>query len=167
MTSPAAIAVGVLRDNLRPEIPENEDMVLFQVPTSYIKLMSDCWDKSPLTRPKFLEAMTHLESLTEYGSSDSGSSMSTSASARSKASKAQQISTTDSSEFDPFAARGVPLSFSQYAQYISIYIYQYYNIGTGFVHEWLQGEVAIVMTDIAKATTLRELIEKYKGYFTS
>ncbi len=50
--------------------------------------------------------------------------------------------------------------------------------------EWLQGEVAIVMTDIAKAATLweynaeaamlatvyhndllRELIEKYKGYF--
>ncbi len=111
MTSPAAIAVGVLRDNLRPEIPENDDMTLFQVPASYIELMRDCWDKSPLSRPKFLEAMTRLESLIEHGSSGSGSSIPTSASARSKASKDNQISTTDSSEFDPFAARGMPRSF--------------------------------------------------------
>ncbi len=124
MTSPAAIAVGVLRDNLRPEIPENDDMTLFQVPASYIKLMSDCWDKSPLSRPKFLEAMTRLESLIEHGSSDSGSSMSTSASARSKASRDKQISTTDSSEFDPFAARGMPpIIFAvdyQHDQYVNV-----------------------------------------------
>ncbi len=63
--SPAAVAVAVLRDDLRPEVPE-------ATPESYASLMVNCWDKDPTVRPKFLEIMTRLESFEEKSSTGWG-----------------------------------------------------------------------------------------------
>jgi serine/threonine protein kinase/2',3'-cyclic-nucleotide 2'-phosphodiesterase (5'-nucleotidase family) len=78
--STAAVAVGVLRDELRPDIPD-------YAPDEYVKLMTNCWDQDPSVRPTFLEIMTRLEGMIgetsssrTYGSassmSDLGSRMS-------------------------------------------------------------------------------------------
>jgi hypothetical protein len=63
--SPAAVAVAVLRDNLRPEVPSD-------APEDYVSLMRNAWDSDPTVRPKFLEIMTRLDSLAERGSSTTG-----------------------------------------------------------------------------------------------
>lgn len=60
--SPAAIAVAVLRDNLRPEVPED-------VAPEYLALMTESWDSDASIRPKFLEIMTRLESMVDNNSS--------------------------------------------------------------------------------------------------
>jgi len=54
--STAAVAVAVLRDGLRPEVPD-------YAPDDYVQLMSNCWDQDPQQRPAFLEIMTRLESM--------------------------------------------------------------------------------------------------------
>jgi hypothetical protein len=59
------VAVAVLRDDLRPEVPE-------ATPESYASLMVNCWDKDPTVRPKFLEIMTRLESFEEKSSTGWG-----------------------------------------------------------------------------------------------
>ncbi len=71
----------MLRDNLRPAPLEMDDPLLLETPSLYIKLMNDCWDKSPFVRPKFLEAMTRLETLID-GTSSSQSSSSSAATSR-------------------------------------------------------------------------------------
>jgi hypothetical protein len=44
--SPAAAAVAVLRDKLRPEVPNDHD-----APVDYIDLMTACWHQDPVIRP--------------------------------------------------------------------------------------------------------------------
>jgi serine/threonine protein kinase len=70
--SPAAIAVAVLRDNLRPEVPAG-------IPIEYGTLMCEAWHSDPSVRPSFLEAMTRLDSMDE-GHSSTGHSWTTSSS---------------------------------------------------------------------------------------
>jgi hypothetical protein len=68
--NPTTVAVGVLRDNLRPRIPEN-------VNEDYAQLMKDCWDRNPEVRPTFLEVVTRLK-LMASSTSDSSHSKGTS-----------------------------------------------------------------------------------------
>jgi len=65
---PAAVAVAVLRDNLRPVIPE-------EAPPDYTSLITNCWDRDPTVRPHFLEILTRLEAMVNEKSTLSSSSM--------------------------------------------------------------------------------------------
>jgi len=66
--TPAAVAVAVLRDNLRPVIPE-------EAPPDYTSLITNCWDRDPTVRPHFLEILTRLEAMVNEKSTLSSSSM--------------------------------------------------------------------------------------------
>jgi hypothetical protein len=50
--SPAAIAVSVIRDDLRPTLPEEigKDEGAFE----YRELLTSCWHRDPTIRPTFL-----------------------------------------------------------------------------------------------------------------
>jgi len=62
MCSLAAVAVAVLRDALRPALPED-------VEENYSALMCEAWDTDPSVRPTFLEILTRLDSMGESTSS--------------------------------------------------------------------------------------------------
>ncbi len=47
----AAVAVAVLRDGMRPSLPEEIDE---DPPTEYTELMITCWHEDPSLRPSFL-----------------------------------------------------------------------------------------------------------------
>lgn len=59
MGSPAAVAVAVIRDNIRPKMPDIEG----QCPIEYEELITSCWHQDPTIRPTFLEIMTRLSSM--------------------------------------------------------------------------------------------------------
>lgn len=61
--SPAAVAVAVIRDNMRPALPDDDDGSL---PRDYRELMTSCWHSDPAMRPTFLEAMTRLSGLSQH-----------------------------------------------------------------------------------------------------
>jgi serine/threonine protein kinase len=56
--SPAAVAVAVIRNGLRPEVPKN----VSEEATEFVELMRTCWHDDPTIRPTFLEVMTRLSS---------------------------------------------------------------------------------------------------------
>ncbi len=53
------MAVSVLRDGLRPTLPEGDAAG----PPEYVELMTNCWNADPTIRPSFLEVMTRLSSM--------------------------------------------------------------------------------------------------------
>jgi hypothetical protein len=63
--SPAAVAVAVIRDGIRPTIPESDGTS----PVEYEELLTSCWHQDPTIRPTFLEIMTRLSSM--HGDSSS------------------------------------------------------------------------------------------------
>jgi hypothetical protein len=63
--TPAAIAVGVIRDSMRPDIELAEERH-----ADYEQLMAECWHQDPTMRPPFLEVMSRLASLLELGGYD-------------------------------------------------------------------------------------------------
>lgn len=73
--SPAMVAVNVIRDDERPEMPESH---IFD--QGYIDLMTNCWEKDPDTRPTFLEILSRISSLSAVGSSTNKSAMSSTSS---------------------------------------------------------------------------------------
>jgi hypothetical protein len=64
--SPAAIAVAVIRDQLRPKMPSSV------VSLDYEDLVRSCWHEDPTIRPTFLEIMTRLTSMSNDNSSGGG-----------------------------------------------------------------------------------------------
>jgi serine/threonine protein kinase len=70
--TPAAIAVAVIRDDARPNMPEGH------VDADYEKLITDCWHRDPTVRPTFLEVMTRLSAMVDDGNSSSSSSFTSS-----------------------------------------------------------------------------------------
>ena len=69
--SPAAVAVSVLRDGLRPQMPEGDDAG----PAEYADIITNCWHTDPSVRPTFLEVMTRLATMIEGHGTNSSSSM--------------------------------------------------------------------------------------------
>ncbi len=64
------MAVAVIREGVRPSLPEAKDnLSLAETPNGFLRLMEDCWQKSPYLRPKFLEVMNRLEALNTDGDS--------------------------------------------------------------------------------------------------
>ncbi len=54
--SPAAVAVAVIRDQLRPTVPED-------APADFTTLITNCWHYDSGIRPTFLEIMTRLSAI--------------------------------------------------------------------------------------------------------
>jgi serine/threonine protein kinase/ABC-type phosphate transport system substrate-binding protein len=83
--SPAAVAVGVMRDGLRPDFPEHMNRAVAgdggadegddvraptdRLPDDYIPLAKSCWSEDPMIRPSFLEIMTRLSTNDATGDS--------------------------------------------------------------------------------------------------
>ncbi len=67
----AAVAVAVIRDGMRPEIPADADV-------KFRELMVQCWSQEPSTRPSFLDAMTRLSTMFDSSMTDSSSHSSSS-----------------------------------------------------------------------------------------
>nr|WQM87025.1 serine/threonine protein kinase [Marseillevirus cajuinensis] len=61
----AAVAVAVIRDKERPEIPEN----VGDFSEGYLDLMASCWSQEPDSRPTFLEILSRVSGLSATGSS--------------------------------------------------------------------------------------------------
>ncbi|BAU80032.1 serine-threonine kinase [Tokyovirus A1] len=61
----AAVAVAVIRDKERPEVPENTG----EFGDGYIDLMTSCWSQEPDSRPTFLEILSRASGLAASGSS--------------------------------------------------------------------------------------------------
>ncbi|AHA46230.1 serine/threonine protein kinase [Insectomime virus] len=73
--TPAMVAVSVIRDDERPEIPNSP---LFD--QAYLDLMVNCWEKDPDTRPTFLEVLSRISGLSPLGSSTNRSNLSSTSS---------------------------------------------------------------------------------------
>ena len=58
----AAVAVAVIRDNMRPALPLEEEEEE-PIPGDYDELMTSCWHSNPAVRPTFLESMTRLSGM--------------------------------------------------------------------------------------------------------
>jgi serine/threonine protein kinase len=56
--SPAAVAVAVIRNGLRPAIPQD----VSEEASEFVELMKTCWHEDPTIRPTFLEIITRLSS---------------------------------------------------------------------------------------------------------
>lgn len=67
-TSPAAVAVAVIRDRARPPLPEDEEN---SAPPEFIEIIAACWHQDPSVRPSFLEVMTRLSALGGDGGTSS------------------------------------------------------------------------------------------------
>ncbi|ELR13222.1 serine/threonine kinase [Acanthamoeba castellanii str. Neff] len=59
--APAAIAVGVIRSDLRPKLPHD----LVETEAGYVELMQACWSRDPTMRPSFDHIMSQLKTLIE------------------------------------------------------------------------------------------------------
>jgi hypothetical protein len=70
--SPAAVAVAVIRDGLRPRLPPPEEQATASYSAEFEELITSCWHHDPTIRPTFLEIMTRLSSM--HGDSSTGAS---------------------------------------------------------------------------------------------
>jgi len=62
--SPAAVAVAVIRDNVRPALPDDDQL---NVPIEFVDLIQTCWHQEPSIRPSFLVWTTHIDGLSWAG----------------------------------------------------------------------------------------------------
>lgn len=119
--------MAVLRDDLRPEIPED-------TPLDYKTLMCEAWNTDPSVRPNFLEMMTRLDSMAENSShSHTGQSWTSSSTAAHRSLVGSQRYDDDDSVASSersFRGTGMPVARAP------------------------NGEVAIVFTDIVRALAL-------------
>ncbi len=124
-----AVAVAVIRDGMRPAIPEDADM-------KFGDLIVQCWSQEPSTRPSFLDVMTRLGTM--FDSSMAGTDSSTSSSARNLV---QQNSYAYSGSF---AGSGSKPGFKGHGEFT-------------LAEQAPEGTVAIVITDIMGAGELWEV----------
>jgi len=168
--TPAAIAVAVIRDNMRPtdEDVESNDISLSSTATPgmvehYRGLMREMWDQEPKNRPSFLEAMTRLNNLLNddvLGSEYSRSADATQQAEEDSSTTASMIHSAMSDDFAGF------LDLNETTKVAAP-----------------EGEVIIVFSDITRAASLwefnadamrdstllhnellRSLLKKYNGY---
>ncbi|ALX27424.1 hypothetical protein GMAR_ORF49 [Golden Marseillevirus] len=105
--TPATVAVSVLRDNERPEIPQP---CMFEI--DYVELMVNCWHKDPATRPTFLEVMSRISNLRQLGSSTNRSTLSSTSSMDSEKQTRAQLRTPASDELVSLAMVDIVDAFS-------------------------------------------------------
>jgi class 3 adenylate cyclase len=133
--SPAAIAVAVIRDNARPEIPEH---AASETNSEYLELMTAAWHQDPMIRPTFLEIMTRLSSMLDESATTSSSSTwaSSKRTTRKPSSTGASSSTASSSEYN-FGPEVLEI-----------------KVGAA---KHLAGEITFVFSDIAQAASLWQL----------
>jgi hypothetical protein len=163
--------VAVLRDNIRPPLPEADATV----PAEFVDLIRNCWHQDATIRPSFLEVMTRLSALGGEGGASSMTRTSTSSSGiggdrlgswtSPSGRSASNTSTGESSSSDERVSA---------------------TSGAGAVTAGVrapEGEMAIVFSDITRAASLwefnaeamrdatllhnelmRSLLKKHRGY---
>jgi hypothetical protein len=140
MFSAAAVAVAVIRDNLRPNVTDEIKLGTIQ---DYLDLMTNSWHADPTIRPTFLEIMTRLSALMGESQSHMTTSVDSSSSADSSSSmpkmSRQFTATSDGdvslrSGFDGMGLQFPPRNGVQPPE----------------------GEVTIVFSDITRAASLWE-----------
>jgi serine/threonine protein kinase len=144
--SPAAVAVSVIRDNLRPAIPENTASLW---PIEYEELITSCWHQDPTIRPTFLEVMTRLSSM--HG--DSTSLGATSKTSSSSDGTTRRVHVPGESWTLPSTGSASNGSSSSASSVRSLQARA--TAGAGAVRA-PEGELAIVFTDITRAASLWE-----------
>jgi len=135
--SPAAVAVSVIRDNVRPPLPDEDDESLSR---DYRELITSCWHSDPLMRPTFLEAMTRLSEMAhndDFTRSESGSQFSKSHSPYN--SSRSDRSSDSSSEFSGSVYSSMPMTSGRREDELKA-----------------DSEVAIVISDMSGAAALWE-----------
>lgn len=66
------ILIGIVNENLRPEIPPNDASMkggVCPVYKDYVDLMVQCWDSDPEKRPSYSEIHSRLEKMINFVSS--------------------------------------------------------------------------------------------------
>ncbi len=139
--SPAAVAVAVIRDGIRPQVPNDPSV---EHPPEYAELIVSCWHSDPTIRPTFLEIMTRLSAM-QGGSS----SMGMSTSATSSSSGHSQINVNGSWTL-PSSVNSATSSLSSGSQSSGV------NVAPVGGVRPPEGEVIIVFTDITRAASLWE-----------
>jgi hypothetical protein len=166
--SPAAVAVAVIRDDARPEVPEDGSFVMTP---EYDELMKSCWHSDPSIRPTFLEIVTRLSSMTgEMSSSSQGGSSSSTASAYNvkgaqRSNSSNSLLSTSSKRSRTRKHRAVSKAGSSNASSANSSVYNYPMVmmratdsagGTALRAPAPMGEMAIVFSDITSAASLWE-----------
>ncbi|QBZ81599.1 Serine/threonine protein kinase, catalytic domain containing protein [Pandoravirus celtis] len=150
--SQAAVAVAVLRDDARPRMPPTGTIM----PPTFVdfeRLVVDCWNRDPMMRPAFLEAMTRLSTIIDGDASSStggrytGTSSSSSPYAGSSGGGGAQAGTDEPSLLAD-SVRGFDRS-SPAATPITVHVgHKRAPVADD------QGPVTVVFTDVHRADTL-------------
>ncbi|AQN68650.1 protein tyrosine kinase (PTK) family protein [Saudi moumouvirus] len=155
--SNAAIAVAVIRDNLRPIITEEDKQ---KHPMEFIELMTSCWHIDPIIRPTFIEIMTRLSTMLGDSSvitSNTSSSMNSSDNAKSGNSKSSQTSSSTQSDMDiPNNKIHIPHPTGQ--------VVVVYTDIISAAKLWEFNPNAMKDATILHNQIIREVIIKYSGY---
>jgi class 3 adenylate cyclase len=146
------VAVAVIRDNLRPRVPDDIDM-----PHEYIDLMTGCWHADPAIRPTFLEVMTRLSNLAGDFSSMGGTSVTSSSAATVSISSSGSLNTNPTMVATTAAAGGggaapegeMAVVFTDITRAASL---------------WEHDPAAMRDATILHNDVLRSLLKKHRGY---
>jgi hypothetical protein len=147
------VAVAVIRDNLRPRMPEDAHN---SCPSEFEELITSCWHHDPTIRPTFLEIMTRLSSM--HGDSASGSAF-TSKTSSSSSSGSGPATKPNKGLYSSWTLPSASThSNSSTSNSSSSGSNNYSGVATGGVGgvRAPEGEVAIVFTDITRAASLWE-----------
>lgn len=178
--SPAAVAVAVIRDDARPELPQQEGVAI-ESNSDYEDIMHACWHRDTSIRPTFLEIATRLSSL-----AGEDTAIMQPASTADSSTEGSMASSVQSRRFR------APLGRTRSMASVGGGSIRNYQIGDTTTNELVavkipapKGEVTIVFTDITSAASLwefnaacmkdstlihnrilRNLMPKYRGYET-
>jgi hypothetical protein len=155
--SPAAVAVAVIRDGIRPHMPDGGS----SCPPEYEELVTSCWHSDPVIRPTFLEIMTRLSSM--HGDSTSGgvtsfTSRTTTSSSSGGNSGGEQRRQPNKSMYGSWtlpSTNGSATSTGSSSSSNASRNFSAAQVAAGGVRA-PEGEVAIVFTDITRAASLWE-----------
>jgi hypothetical protein len=159
--SPAAVAVAVIRDGIRPAMPVDAGLTH---PAEFEELITSCWHSDPTIRPTFLEIMTRLSAMhgdsnTSIGATSTSHTSSSSGHSGGKASdgtgggKKAGPSSMYGSWTLPSSAGSTGTSSSSNSSASQAAVAAVAGVGGVRPPE---GEVAIVFTDITRAASLWE-----------
>jgi class 3 adenylate cyclase len=183
--SPAAVAVAVIRDNIRPRMPEAGGIAL--CPAEYEDLITSCWHHDPTIRPTFLEIMTRLSAMHGDSTSAGATSYSNSSSSASHNSGHPNRAAKTTNSFGSWTLPSTNSSSADGSGSSSSSGSSKSGPGlTGAAGGGVkppEGEMAIVFTDITRAAslwefnaaamrdatllhneTLRDALKRHRGY---
>jgi hypothetical protein len=184
------VAVAVIRDGLRPPLPETHD----QCPAEFEELITSCWHLDPTVRPTFLEIMTRLSNLNGDSSAGGGLSITSRTSTSTSSGHGGGTDGSDASKRNLFGlwpeSKPLPTDSSSEgtsstsgSQVLAEGAGPATVGGPGAGMRAPEGEVTIVFTDITRAVslwefnpaamrdatlvhnaTLRSALRKFRGY---